>query len=102
MDYRKQPHRQLAVYLQHGIMNLRHPGRFDAPNAECGVIYVGADEHCAFIETFGYNTGLHRYPIATLVKQKLRGTSRKRCTEDAAGSQNACLVVYYQQTPSSR
>lgn len=27
--------------------------RFDAPHAEFGVMYVGADLHCALIETFG-------------------------------------------------
>ena len=27
--------------------------RFDAPEAEYGVLYVGSDECCAFIETFG-------------------------------------------------
>lgn len=27
--------------------------RFDAPNGEYGVLYAGADPHCAFIETFG-------------------------------------------------
>jgi hypothetical protein len=31
--------------------------RFDAPTAEFGVLYVGKDEHCAFIETFGHATG---------------------------------------------
>jgi hypothetical protein len=31
--------------------------RFDAPAGEFGVLYVGADEHCAFIETLGQPTG---------------------------------------------
>ncbi len=32
--------------------------RFDAPAGEFGVLYVGADAHCAFIETFGHATGV--------------------------------------------
>jgi hypothetical protein len=33
--------------------------RFDAPAREFGILYVGGDEHCAFIETFGQSTGLN-------------------------------------------
>ncbi len=32
--------------------------RFDAPNGEFGTLYVGQDEHCAFVETFGHETGV--------------------------------------------
>jgi hypothetical protein len=32
--------------------------RFDAPDGSFGVLYVGFDEHCAFIETFGQDTGI--------------------------------------------
>jgi RES domain len=32
--------------------------RFDFPSASFGVLYVGLDEHCAFIETFGQDTGI--------------------------------------------
>lgn len=28
-------------------------GRFNAPNGEFGILYAGADEYCAFVETFG-------------------------------------------------
>ena len=31
--------------------------RFDAPGGEFGVLYVGADPHCAFVEVFGHATG---------------------------------------------
>lgn len=31
--------------------------RFDAPRGEYGVLYAGGDAHCAFIETFGRQTG---------------------------------------------
>jgi hypothetical protein len=31
--------------------------RFDSPDASFGVMYVALDVHCAFIETFGQNTG---------------------------------------------
>ncbi len=32
--------------------------RFDSPDGSFGVLYVGLDEHCAFIETFGQSTGI--------------------------------------------
>jgi hypothetical protein len=32
--------------------------RFDSPNANFGVLYVGLDGHCAFIETFGQSTAI--------------------------------------------
>lgn len=31
--------------------------RFDAPGGEFGTLYVGADQHCVFVETFGHRTG---------------------------------------------
>jgi hypothetical protein len=37
--------------------------RFDAPAGQFGVLYVGRDPHCAFIETFGHETG--RTPFVT-------------------------------------
>ncbi len=40
------------VYFGKGALN-----RFDAPKGEFGVLYAGADAHCAFIETFGHATG---------------------------------------------
>ncbi|MBI3973373.1 MAG: RES domain-containing protein [Chloroflexi bacterium] len=33
--------------------------RFDDPEGECGVLYVGADPLCAFVETLGHNTGVN-------------------------------------------
>jgi len=32
--------------------------RFDSPDQSFGVLYLGLDEHCAFIETFGQSTGI--------------------------------------------
>ncbi len=32
--------------------------RFDSPDRSFGVLYVGRDESCAFIETFGQETGI--------------------------------------------
>jgi hypothetical protein len=32
--------------------------RFDSPDHSFGVLYVGLDESCAFIETFGHATGI--------------------------------------------
>src|SRR5437762_11609857 len=31
--------------------------RFDAPASEYGVLYVGQDDYCAFVETIGHATG---------------------------------------------
>jgi hypothetical protein len=32
--------------------------RFDSPDHSFGMLYLGLDEHCAFIETFGQSTGI--------------------------------------------
>jgi hypothetical protein len=40
--------------------------RFDAPAGEFGVLYVGADAHCAFIETFGHTTGVRSVTMGEL------------------------------------
>lgn len=40
--------------------------RFDLPNGESGVLYVGNDAHCAFIETFGHATGIRLVTRASL------------------------------------
>jgi len=45
--------------------------RFDAPGQEFGVMYVGQDEHCAFIETFGHETGIRVVDEETLSKRGL-------------------------------
>jgi hypothetical protein len=45
--------------------------RFDAPNAEYGVLYVAADEYGAFIETFGHNTGIRRISRLDLESRRL-------------------------------
>jgi hypothetical protein len=40
--------------------------RFDAPDGSYGVIYLGHDAHCAFIETFGQSTGEFLVTMAEL------------------------------------
>ncbi len=40
--------------------------RFDAPAGEFGVLYVGDDQHCAFIETFGHATGTRSVTMGEL------------------------------------
>jgi hypothetical protein len=40
--------------------------RFDAPAGEFGVLYVGSDAHCAFIETFGHATGVRSVTMGEL------------------------------------
>ena len=43
--------------------------RFDAPDGSYGVLYLGHDEHCAFVETFGQATG---ESLATVIALKAR------------------------------
>jgi len=47
--------------------------RFDAPAEEFGVLYCGVDIHCAFIETFGHDTGIG---VVSLAELKKRGITR--------------------------
>lgn len=47
--------------------------RFNAPGGEFGVMYIGADEHCAFIETLGQETGCR---IVTTAALRERGWAR--------------------------
>lgn len=55
--------------------------RFDSPDGSFGVLYVGFDEHCAFIETFGQSTG-----IRTMTRRALeqRSLSYLRTTKSLA------------------
>ena len=52
--------------------------RFDAPAGEFGVLYVGADAHCAFIETFGHATGTRSVSTAELRARGLSVVSASR------------------------
>jgi hypothetical protein len=45
--------------------------RFDAPANAYGVLYLGADPHCAFIETFGQSTGIQLVTRASLAQRAL-------------------------------
>jgi hypothetical protein len=57
-----------------GINPIRRvPARWDDPDHSYGVLYVGTDEHAAFIETFGHNTGLRVIQSEDLAS---RGLSR--------------------------
>lgn len=52
--------------------------RFDAPDRSYGVMYLGLDEHCCFIETFGQATG-HKLVTATeLSKNSIATINLKR------------------------
>lgn len=46
-------------------------GRFDGPTHEYGVLYLGADAHAAFVETFGRRTGITAVSWAELVERRL-------------------------------
>jgi hypothetical protein len=52
--------------------------RFDAPNAEYGVLYAGEDAHCAFIETFGQSTGINTVSSAALAQRSLARITPRR------------------------
>jgi hypothetical protein len=45
--------------------------RFDSPDQSFEVLYVGRDEYCAFIETFGQSTGIRFVTRAELEKRHL-------------------------------
>jgi hypothetical protein len=53
----------------------RRTDRFDSPDGDYGVLYVGADPHVAFIESFQIS-GIH--PAVTESKLKERSLSRIR------------------------
>lgn len=45
--------------------------RFDAPDRSFGVMYLGIDEYCCFIETFGQQTGQNFVTIEELSKNNI-------------------------------
>lgn len=45
--------------------------RFDAPAGQYGVLYCGDDPHCAFIETFGHDTGINVVSLSDLRARSL-------------------------------
>ena len=45
--------------------------RFDAPDASYGVLYLGCDAHCAFIETFAHASGTRTITTAALKSRAL-------------------------------
>jgi hypothetical protein len=52
--------------------------RFDAPAGEFGVLYVAADAHGAFIETFGHATGVRFVTTAELRARGLAVITARR------------------------
>jgi hypothetical protein len=53
--------------------------RFNAPNGEFGTLYAGADDHCAFVETFGRDLDLRSVSMRDLA---LRGRARVEIIRD--------------------
>lgn len=45
--------------------------RFDAPDASYGVLYLGCDAHCAFVETFAHASGTRTVTTAALKNRAL-------------------------------
>lgn len=45
--------------------------RFDSPNKAFGVLYLGMDEYCSFIETFGQTTGIRSVSRMQLEARRL-------------------------------
>src|SRR5947207_14985980 len=57
-----------VYHLRHNPLYFGKSGdrRFDPPGGESGVLYVGADEACAFIETLGHATGTRVITVSAL------------------------------------
>jgi hypothetical protein len=68
-------HRAVHAALYFGKASVN---RFDAPRGQFGVLYVGADAHCAFIETFGHATGTLSVSEAELRMRELSTVHAKR------------------------
>lgn len=47
--------------------------RFDSPNKTFGVLYLGMDEYCSFIETYGQTTGIRSISLARIEARRLAG-----------------------------
>lgn len=45
--------------------------RFDSPDSSYGVLYVGLDEYCSFIETYGQTTGIRTVTESALDRRHL-------------------------------
>lgn len=69
-------------------------GRFDSPDSSFGVLYVGLDEYCAFVETFGQRTGCKFVTEAELKQRRLSSLKLKRDLQliDVAGEGGLALV----------
>ena len=52
--------------------------RFDDREREFGVLYLGEDAHCAFIETFGQATGSNTVTQTELEQRSLSSISTER------------------------
>ena len=52
--------------------------RFDDPQREFGVLYLGEDAHCAFIETFGQVTGNNIVTQAELERRSISSITSER------------------------
>jgi RES domain len=52
--------------------------RFDAPAGEFGVLYVGRDAHCAFVETFLHKTGVRLVTTTELSQRTLSVVEARR------------------------
>jgi hypothetical protein len=45
--------------------------RFDSPDKSFGVLYLGMDEYCSFIETFGQTTGIRSVSTMQIEARRL-------------------------------
>ena len=52
--------------------------RFDAPAGQYGVLYCGDDPYCAFIETFGHDTGINVVSLGDLRARTLARIELRR------------------------
>ena len=69
-------------------------GRFDSPDGSFGALYVGLDELCAFVETFGQKTGCRFVTEMALKQRHLSSLELKRDLQlvDLAGEGGLALL----------
>lgn len=58
--------------------NRENTHRFNAPGEEFGILYLGLSEECAFIETYGWLTGIKMISETDLKKRRLAKVTNNR------------------------
>lgn len=85
----------LRLYRSHGFSSRYTPvqynfspdadTRFNAPNGEYGILYLGCDPFCAFVESFGHDFVLAEHRVLSLSYIRSRCLCTIEIHEDAKG-----------------